>query len=489
MHTLVKVLLRNCRTSNTIIFVSIQTHMKQRVTLFIFLAASLALVSCSGSKSFSKKAQKLQEAGLTDEASDFYYQALLRNPQNVDAKIGLKQTGSIQLNQKLDAFYKAYSLEKYGEAVYAYQDAMDLKALYAPFVEVPIAPYYDEYYNEALDNYLKVRYDKATEYVYEQRYEDADKIFKEIIKLKPDYEDAQSMSQITTVEPIYMRGVEAFEEGKYRTSYTLFEQVLAIKGNYKDAVDYRQMALDEARINIAVLPFKDETGKASSLDEKLYATTVQGLINSNDPFIKVVDRANTKEVMEEQRKSLESGGDLEVGVMEDAQVLITGKVLSFEKRGGRVSSQRKPGYEAYRVKEYDAVKEKSYYVTKYRKTSYTEYNGSAEIYCTFQVEMVNTETGEILASKLLTAKRNDVVSYAQYKGNYKNLYAGSYRSSTGAMVPGDKVFTSYREKQQLDQKFKTSHKQLKSFSQLSAEVSEELSKQVSYLVTSYNPEI
>jgi len=476
------------RNVYTIIFVAISRSMNRSVTLIAILSVALLFGACSGSKSFSKKAKKLQEAGLVDEASDFYYQALLRNPQNVDAKIGLKQTGAIQLNKKLDAFYKAYSLEKHGEAVYLYQDAMDLQKLYAPFVDVPVAPYYDEYYNESLNTYLKARYEVATEYVYEQKYEEADKIFKEIIKLKPDYEDAQSMAEITTIEPIYMKGVESFEAGKYRQAYTLFEQVQGIKGDYKDAIDYRQMALDEARVNVAVVPFEDATGKSKTLDEKLYTATVQSLLNTNDPFIKLIDRGNTDAILQEQKRSLEAGGDLDVSVMEDANIIITGKILSYEQRGGQVKSQRKPGYESYRVKEYDAEKQKSYYVTKYRKTSYTEYSGSSELYCTFKVEMVNTETGEILASELLTSKSRDAVNYAQYKGNYKNLYRGSYKSSTGAMVAGDKVFTSYKDKQQLDQKFTTSRKSLKSFGQLGAEVSTDLSKQISYVVTSYNPE-
>ena len=49
-------------------------------------------MGCTGSKSYSNKAKKLQEAGMNEEAAAFYLQALQRNPKNVDAKIGLKTT-------------------------------------------------------------------------------------------------------------------------------------------------------------------------------------------------------------------------------------------------------------------------------------------------------------------------------------------------------------------------------------------------------------
>jgi tetratricopeptide (TPR) repeat protein len=461
---------------------------KRYFVLIAFLLPVIFIAGCSGSKSFSKKARKLQEAGLTNEAADFYYQSLLRNPQNIDAKIGLKQTGGTIVTNKLNEYYKAHSLQAYGEAVYKYREAMDLKALYSPFVDIEVPPYYEQYYSEDLDVYLEQRYDKASELVYEQKYEEADGIFKEILDLKPEYRDVGEMAKMTTVEPIYQNGVKAFDAGKYRMAYTLMEQVIAVKGTYKDAIDIKQMALEEATLTVAVVPFEDKSGRAGTVDEKLFAGTVQSLMRTKSPFIKVLDRSNLDQVKKEQQVSLESGGDLDITEMRGANVLITGKVLSYEKRGGQVQAQRQQGYESFRVKKVDPESGKTSYVTNYRKTYYTEYTGASEIFCTVQIDMVNTETGELMASEMIKSTKRDAVNYARYKGNYKNLYGGTFKSASGAMVTGDKVFTSYRDKQALNAKFTTSKTSLKSFAELDTELSEDLAKRIAFVVEKYNPD-
>ena len=53
------------------------------------LALALIVAGCSGSKSYAKKAAKLDAAGLYAEAAEMYLQSAQRNQKNVDAKIGL----------------------------------------------------------------------------------------------------------------------------------------------------------------------------------------------------------------------------------------------------------------------------------------------------------------------------------------------------------------------------------------------------------------
>ena len=82
--------------------------MKTALTALTFFAIFLA--ACSGSKSFSKKAAKLDESGMYAEAADMYLQSAVRNAKNIDAKIGLKKTGQTLMNDKLSTFFKAFSL-------------------------------------------------------------------------------------------------------------------------------------------------------------------------------------------------------------------------------------------------------------------------------------------------------------------------------------------------------------------------------------------
>ena len=101
--------------------------------IFLFFVI-LTGAACTGSKSYSKKALKLQEAGLNDEAAKFYLYALQRNHKNVEAKIGLKQTGQKQIESTLNDFYKAYSVSNYKDAVYIYQKALSYKKQYGYFI-------------------------------------------------------------------------------------------------------------------------------------------------------------------------------------------------------------------------------------------------------------------------------------------------------------------------------------------------------------------
>ena len=91
---------------------------------FALFAGACLLLSCSGSKSFAKKGAKLEEAGLYAEAAGMFEQAAQRNLKNVDAKIGLKKTGQMLLNDKLSVFFKSMAMgTAKGEAVAAYLDA------------------------------------------------------------------------------------------------------------------------------------------------------------------------------------------------------------------------------------------------------------------------------------------------------------------------------------------------------------------------------
>ena len=67
-------------------------------TLFSFLTACLTVAmfsGCNGSKAFVKRAAKMEEAGMTPQAANLYYTAVIKKPTNVDAMVGLKRTGQI----------------------------------------------------------------------------------------------------------------------------------------------------------------------------------------------------------------------------------------------------------------------------------------------------------------------------------------------------------------------------------------------------------
>lgn len=465
--------------------------MKQTILLLSTVFLSL-IFGCTGSKSFSRKAKKLEEAGLNKEAAGLYFTALQRNMKNVDAIIGLKKTGQKLLDRKLNNFYKAHSTDAIKDAVYAYLDAVSYKDKCAPFVELVIPPYYETYYKESLSKYLKKRYKEGEELVYNEKYEEGDKVFKEIIKLDPGYKDAKEMASLTTVEPLYRKGMEAYEAGKYRTAYGFMDKVLKSKSNYKDAIDIKSESLEKATLTIGVIPFKTAHSSSSNMVNKIQAGIVRHLVKTDDPFLKIIDRKNTGILLNEQKLSVDGvtsqSSAINAGELLGAKVLVTGKLLTYEKRGGNVTSKRMPGYTSYRTKKVNPQTDEVYYVTNYRKTYYTEYSGEVEVFCSFEYQMISAETGEILSSDVINVSKRDAVNYASYNGNTKSLYAGTFTNINSVIGQGDKVYSGYSAKRKLDSKLKTTKRSLKSKEQLGVEASGDISKKIYQQIRNYNPE-
>ena len=74
--------------------------MLRSIPSILLLMLLITLGSCSGSKSFYKKGQKLDESGLRLEAANFYIESLKRKNSNADAIIALKKTGQFVLDDK-----------------------------------------------------------------------------------------------------------------------------------------------------------------------------------------------------------------------------------------------------------------------------------------------------------------------------------------------------------------------------------------------------
>jgi tetratricopeptide (TPR) repeat protein len=464
-----------------------------RIIYYIVISFSILIGSgCTGSKSYSKKARKLQEAGLNDEAASFYLQALQRNPKNVDAKIGLKQTGQIQIERTLTAFYKAYSVTNYKEAVYKYQEALNYKKRYGYFVSVEIPPYYDAYYDEMLVVYLAERYETAGDLLYEEKFKEANIIYKEILNLDSEYEDVKELSLHSTIEPLYRQGIEAFNNEKYRRCYGIMSNVLSQKTMYKEAIDYKEKALEEGSITIAVLPFHSDIAQRNRYADMVHEDVVSGLLQVNDPFVKVVDRTNDATLIDEQKtnvaQSESMNSSINTGELLGANILIKGKLVGYYPSGGKIESFRRQGFESYQIKRVNPDTKKTYYDTKYKRVYYTEFEGASSVKMDFQYQMVSTETGEVVKFEMVRKEKSDYVNFVHYNGNYKNLYPGKFSSKGMSFVKGDEVYSSFFQQRKLRSKIKSKKTTLKPHSQMAADVLKVISKNIVDGISSYNPD-
>ena len=455
-------------------------------TVFI----SFLVLGCTGSKNYSRKAKKLQEVGLNDEAANFYYESLVRNEKNVNAKIGLKTTGQIQIENTLTAFYKAYSVANYKDAVYKYQEALKYQSDYGQYVSMEIPPYYNDYYQEMLVVYLVERYQVAGDLLYDENFADAQRIYSEILNLDPDYQDAKELNLEAIVEPLYRKGVVAYKMKKYRSCYALMNQVLAKKAMYKDAIDYKERALEDGQVIIAVLEFQSNVPLKRNIIKSIQADVVSGIINNNDPFIKVIDRSNMETLIREQKinvnESTYGNSAIKAGELLGADMLIHGKLLNYTYSGGRVKNYVMQGFESFRVKKMDPKTKKPYYETRYKRVNYVEYIGSSSFYGEVQYQLISAETGEVVNSNVFKGSRSDNLNYVTYKGNYKNLYAGKYRGSGSLYKSGDVIYNSYSQKKSLNRKVTSSKRHLLSEQSMATVVFEDITSKIVNSIIRYN---
>ena len=432
---------------------------------------SLLVIGCATSKSFQKKGVKLEEAGLVEEAANMYLISLQKNRANVDAKIGLKNTGQAVLNRMLNEFgqekvfgNKRAAIQKYAEAMNYHKKVANLG------VQLNIPSLYVDDYAKIKDEYLNELYDEGLELMDQQRFNEAEEKFVEIKRLDPNFEDAHELADVAYVEPLYAEGLKNFEAQRYRSAYDAFTKVANRLVHYKDVENKKEEALTLGRFTLAMLPFENST-RTGGLDIRITAYSLEALTSVNDPFLKIVDRENMQLILEEQKLGLSGVLDEEtavsVGELIGAQAIVSGAILSYGENIGRPERRTAEGYERYRVKRLNKENNKYYYETKYRKTTYDTYVNRNVVTASFQYKVISLKTGEILASRIIERDVQDRVEYASYSGELDQLFPSS----------GNGVNTNRRAKQSLDRLF-TARQTPKGADELGNQIFQELSQEM-----------
>lgn len=400
-----------------------------RILTYLLLIALLA--GCATSKSFYKKGVKLEEAGLVEEAAQFYLVSLQKNRSNVEAKIGLKNTGQIVLSRYLSEFSQQKVFGKKREAIASWDTAMAYKNKVANLgVQLNVPSIYVTDYEEIKDAHLNEMYQRGLEYMDAGNFAEAEKCFIEVKQLDRDFEDAHAMANIAFAEPIYVEAINSLDNEKYRAAYEKFNRVLNRIDDYKDASEKRDESLSLGQYTLAMLPFENST-RTKGLEIKISAYCLEALTAVKDPFLKVVDRENMSLIIEEQQLGLSGVMDeqtaVSVGELIGAQAIVSGAILNYGESIGRPQSNSRTGYEQYKVKKLNKENNKYYYETKYRKTTYNEIVNRNLVTASFQYKVISLKTGEILASKIIEKEVQDAVRYASYSGELSNLYPGTER--------------------------------------------------------------
>ncbi len=455
--------------------------------LFLALSLSLLLLGGCASKRYTKKGAQFEAAGYYDQAAAMYYRAVIKNPKNVDAAIGLRKAGQITLEQKLTKFKDLYNGNDIKGAVYAFMEA---DRFYAQLSGVKCALDFPvenrDFYAEVKKIYLEQLYQKALALMTDEQFAQAEEVLHEMTQIEPDYLDVAELKKTAHYEPIYREGKEYLLHNKNRKAYYRFDEIVRVYPDYKDALDLKEEALTKALFTIAILEVENKT-PYKNMDEAIVAEIQKQITENKSPFVKLISLDKTKEIKQEQFRVLagQSAEDvnLEAGKVLGAKAFLSISLVAYRAQVGKLQAEKKPAYLKKEVPQKEEDAEPKY---SYHKVEYTEYTRSETVYCKLSYELISVETGEVLLSDVISKEERDEIHYARYDGKTSQLVAG-YWKDIHKKSPEDVVYDTKSQNLMLQGLF-GARSSLTSVEALKKSIHQAVAKQLTVKIVSYDPE-
>jgi hypothetical protein len=237
------------------------------------------------------------------------------------------------------------------------------------------------------------------------------------------------------------------------------------------------------------MEFKNSTRQRGG-ESAISALITEELIQLDNPFIKIVDRQQVQTLIDEQLLGMSGqvseNTSAQAGALIGAKAMLNGKLVSYSKQEQAIQKSSKKGWLERKIRKYNEETEKYYYETVYDKIRYDEYYGNASVQVGFQFQLLSSESGEILLSKLININKNDELHFAESNYDYRNIVPGSWRWEN-KKSPNDVIKDSFSDKRALKQLFKNK-KTLMSINELSNSIYTDIAKDVSDKINNYNPE-
>lgn len=403
--------------------------MLKNTLYLLFFSLFILLQSCSGTKKYAKQALQFEAAGMYQDAAKNYLESLRRDPNNIEARIGLRSNGKKVFQDYLDDFFVAKATGENKKAVYAYLDAQKYAEILDKYnIEVEEPAYIKNDFELLKQEYLEKQYNEGKMLMGQEQYGAAEKLFTEINSLEPAYKDVANLKQIAYIEPYYKQALEAYSNESYVKAYYIMDNIIAKDPNYKDVKSMREDCLELGLFTIAILGIDNVTGD-NVIGHKIQATLLTELTKNTNPFIKIIDRENMESILEQQRLNLSGAIDentaAEVGELLGAKAVVSGRIIERQMTTGKTTTFNRNGYQAYSVKQFNKVTQKDEYITKYKKVGYKEYYQMNEVKLSYQLQVTSLETGEIIFSRVFDQDRNDAMHFAIYDGDSRYLYPES----------------------------------------------------------------
>lgn len=407
-----------------------------------FILLILLSAGCNPSKKLVKDAQAYEEAEMTGQSFERYRQAYIANPKNVNAHVGLKKTGQqLLLNhlQKVKSAMSAGDFDLANEHLEKANYLTEFASLYKVKLEIPVS--FSGLSEQIERKWIETAEAEAYDLLLNEEYEKAIEKAEEIKSLDPGNKEAEYLTLLAKIYPKYNEGKKAYELGLYRSAYFAFDEVVKIDADFKDALQLRDESQKKEQFTMAYVPVHHQ-GVATAFEMSLAAEIKQSILSLDDPFMILLNRDNMEKLLEEQKKNMEAiFGEkqiIEAGKLIGAQYILTGEIVNFQNELSPKIVETKKGYlGANRLS---------------KKVTYSEVKQMLNVNIQYRFELMNTQTGRVYLADNVTFSHRGEVHYAEYDGNYMEVYAGDWKLPV-LITPMDQIYNSPAEKNQLNALF------------------------------------
>lgn len=437
----------------------------------LFCLVLLIAFGCNPSKVILEEAQKLESAGLHLEALEKYAALYQSDPSNIDAQIGAKKEAGFILNQKAAHAKTLLASGQFDASLNLLNEVDDLLFTYQWLnLEKPML--LDMTRAEAKQAKGEWLYTSAQTAVLNEQYESAATYLSQLDRVRPGMQEAQYLRLMMEIVPNYKKGVKAMELGLYREAHGYFKAVTDVDTDYKDALQRLKDCQEKAAFTIAFVAKPSSDGH-DQVESTLAAEIKKSVVQLQDPLIRLVDRDHLEEIIAEQQQMMEAGfseaSAVEAGKLLGAEYVIIGELVNYKETTGRRSAFERKGWLGAHIRS--------------PKVKYMEYRQKRTLEGGFRYQLMNAETGEVIAAGNIPFCVDDEVHFARFDGNRELLHKGFWKFQ---LIGSSQDYVEYdtESKDEIDALL-NGRDQLKSMVDLQFELSRDVAERISQEINSF----
>lgn len=378
---------------------------KRYILIIAVAIASVILYSCSGSKKYFKAAEKLEKQGLVNEAAEYYMESLQRKPKNTDARIKLKEVGQKYVNNMSSHFFREFNTGQYEQSLETFDKMKAFTDKSAGFnVQLNYPQAYADDYNKALEIYLNKYYNSALENVNKNKFDQALKDISKIKKYNSTYKNTRELEITASCEPLYVVAIKNIENKNYTSARNNLKSIKAITDEYKDASELNQLMDDLLKTNFMIFKPKNSTEK--DIEDKLFGQFIELSYNKNSK-VNLINNTPFSEILNAGDISNAGNTDLIQAIRKasGADYFFVFDVSNKKESNSQPTKGQAIAYEKI------LVKKDTLLITEYRSTPYNEIRASRSYSYDFKYKLINAETNQIVTSKSETCIARDEINY------------------------------------------------------------------------------